>query len=203
MTQRISDRKSLYVKETLKLFLKYGVRSVTIGQITSQLNISSKTLYQLFEDKTGLVRACFELYLHSSRQAFADMEMESTNVADLLIRFYNKMVETFTRINANFFNDLASYFPDIWSADGAFSTAEVRMILERGVREGIFMPNISLDICAQTLTLLLRSMFEREPDHTHSSQTLLSNVLWPYVRGICTPQGLEEFRKYRRFTQAY
>lgn len=194
------DKQSYYVKESLKLFLKYGIRSVTIGQITAQLNVSSKTLYQLFGDKPGLVHACFQLYIHNSRRDFGQMETEATNVADLLIRFYHQLVQNLTRISPAFFEDLAGFFPEIWDSDEAFGIHHTRGLLTRGVQEGIFVPGIDVALCAETLTLLLRAMFEKETFNRRSTPQLLANVLWPYVRGICTPAGLAEFRRYRRMT---
>lgn len=195
------DKKEFYIKESLKLFMKYGVKSVTVGQITAKLNISSKTLYVIFGDKTGLVEACFDLYKQNSNKEFESLRSDSENVADMLVRFYNMLIESLSRINPNFFNDISSYFPKIWDSDEAFGINQTRSLLDQGVSEGIFSKAIDIELCAETLTLLLRSMFEKDPYDSRygGSQRLLANVLWPYVRGLCTQEGMEEFRKYRKF----
>ncbi|WNJ18892.1 TetR/AcrR family transcriptional regulator [Pontibacter sp. G13] len=193
------DKRIIYTKESLKLFLKFGVRSVTVGQITGHLNISSKTLYQLYGDKTGLVNACFQLYRDNSREEFDKLEADCTNVAELLVLFYNKMISSLSRINPNFLNDISNYFPEIWDSNEAFGVTFTKQILTRGVEEGIFHNSIDVEICAETLSLLLRSMFEKDPFSGRDSKKLLANMLWPFVRGICTEEGLTEFRKYRRF----
>lgn len=192
------DKKSLYVKESLKLFMKYGIRAVTVGQITSHLNISSKTLYNLFGDKAALVEATFQLYRYNSDKEFDLLKEDSDNVADMVIRFYNQLVTTLSRTSPNFFNDLSNYFPEFWNAAEAFGIEHTKIALQQGIEEGIFVPSIDVDICSETLTLLLRAMFERDVYVERGGPYLLSNVLWPYVRGICTPRGLVEFRKYRK-----
>lgn len=195
------EKKELYVKESLKLFMKFGVKSVTVGQITGKLNISSKTLYQIFGDKSALVEECFLLYQKNMERRFHTLRRESENVADMLVRFYNMLVESITRVNPNFYNDIARYFPEIWDSDDAFGISQTRELMKQGVAEGLFIPAIDIRLCSETLTLLLRSMFEKDPYDTRhgGSQRLFMNVLWPYVRGICTPKGLEEFRKFRRY----
>ncbi|MDX2248721.1 MAG: TetR/AcrR family transcriptional regulator [Bacteroidia bacterium] len=195
------EKKAFYIKESLKLFMKFGVKSVTVGQITAKLNISSKTLYLIFGDKTALVEACFDLYKENSAKEFDFLRSDSDNVADMLVRFYNTLIESISRINPNFFNDIASYFPKIWDSDEAFGINQTRELMKQGISEGIFSKAIDVELCAETLTLLLRSMFEKDPyDSRHGgSQRLLANVLWPYIRGLCTPEGMEEFRKYRKF----
>ena len=192
------SKKDFYVKESLKLFMKYGIKSVTVGQITTRLNVSSKTLYSLFGDKSGLVNACFALYKANSLQEYTLLESHSGNVADMLIRFYNRSVESLSRINPNFFNDISNYFPEIWDSDEAFGLSHTRAILEKGITEGIFVDGLNVEICTITVTMLLRSMFEKDALWDAGTQKLLNNVLWPYVRGICTQKGLEEFRKYRK-----
>ncbi|MEM6343098.1 MAG: TetR/AcrR family transcriptional regulator [Bacteroidota bacterium] len=194
------DRNEYYVKESLKLFLKYGVKSVTIGQITQHLNVSSKTLYQLFGDKTGLVHHCVELYRTNTAKTYEQLMGEAENVADAFIRFYNSLVDSMRRINPNFFVDVARYFPQLWNQQEAFGMEYTRELVERGIREGIFIDGIHVGICAETLTLLVKSIFERDPlsEQSTKSQVLMANVIWPYLRGISTPEGRQEFRKYRR-----
>lgn len=193
------EKKDIYIKESLKLFLKYGIKTVTVGQITAKLNISSKTLYLIFGDKTALVSECFALYRLNYDKEYEQIKSEAVNVADMLIQFYNKSIESLTRINPNFFNDISRYFPEMWNSAEAFGYRHTRELLEQGVSEGIFVSSIDMDLCAETLTLLLRSMFDRESFSETSTRKLLTNVMWPYVRGICTESGMVEFRKHRRF----
>jgi TetR/AcrR family transcriptional regulator, cholesterol catabolism regulator len=193
----MEEKRDAYIKESLKLFLKHGVKRVTVGQLTKQLNISSKTLYVLFGDKNGLVKACFELYKANSRRAYLGLQGESENVAELMVRFYHMLVEALSRMNPHFFADIARYFPAVWDNDEAFSQHQSRELIERGVAEGIFVAHLDPEICAETLTMLLSSMFTRERLNGTSTDHLLTNVIWPYVRGLCTAAGLAEFRKYR------
>ena len=194
----MEEKRDAYIKESLKLFLTYGVKKVTVGQITKQLNISSKTLYVHFADKNGLVKACFELYKANSRQAYLNLQAESDNVAELMVRFYHMLVEALSRMNPHFFSDIARYFPAVWNSEEAFSQHHSQALIEQGVKEGIFVTHLDPDICAETLTMLLSSMFTRERLNGSGNDRLLTNVLWPYVRGLCTAAGLSEFRKYRK-----
>lgn len=196
------EKKEVYIKESLKLFLKYGIKSVTIGQITQQLNVSSKTLYQLFGDKIGLVKACLELYRTNTEKAYQQLMRGAENVADALMAFYEELIQSMSRINPNFLLDIARYFPEIWNEDQAFGIQHTRALLQRGQQEALFVAGLNLEICASTITLLIRSMFQQDPFAGRSAniQLMTSNVLWPYLRGISTDQGREAFRKYRKQT---
>ncbi|MEM7660044.1 MAG: TetR/AcrR family transcriptional regulator, partial [Bacteroidota bacterium] len=182
------NKQTYYVKESLKLFLKYGIRAVTIGQITSHLNVSSKTLYGLFSDKAALVEAAYGLYRTNFDRDYEILYAQAENVASAMLHFYQQLVQNLGRTNPNFYQDLANYFPQIWNDAEAYGIHRTQALLEQGVAEGIFVRGLNASLCAETLTLLLRSMFEREEFAQHDSRLLLTNVLWPYVRGICTPE---------------
>ncbi|HML56818.1 MAG TPA: TetR/AcrR family transcriptional regulator, partial [Ferruginibacter sp.] len=47
-------------QEATALFLKYGVRSVSMDDISAQLGISKKTLYQYYNDKNELIENVLE-----------------------------------------------------------------------------------------------------------------------------------------------
>ena len=49
------DNKTRIITESKALFLKLGIRSVSMDDIANQLGISKKTIYQLFADKDELV----------------------------------------------------------------------------------------------------------------------------------------------------
>ena len=42
-------------EEAEKLFMKYGIRSVTMDMIAHELGISKRTIYENFSDKNSLV----------------------------------------------------------------------------------------------------------------------------------------------------
>jgi len=191
------DKKNIYIRGSLKLFLKYGIRSVTVGQITQTLNISSKTLYNIFGDKTGLVRECFDLYKNDSQLEYNSLKENASNIAETLIKFYRRSVEAFNRVNPNFFNDIAKYFPELWDNDEAFGKHRTQELLIQGINEGIFVAHVDTEIASRTITILLKSMLEDEAFYTQGNEALFSNIIWPYLRGICTQKGREEFRKYR------
>lgn len=191
------EKKNIYIRGSLKLFLKYGIRSVTVGQITQTLNISSKTLYNIFGDKTGLVRECFDLYKNDSQLEYNSLKENAQNIAETLIKFYRRSVEAFNRVNPNFFNDISKYFPELWDNDEAFGKHRTQELLIQGINEGIFVSHVDTEIASRTITILLKSMLEDEAFYTQGNEALFSNIIWPYLRGICTQKGREEFRKYR------
>ncbi|HRX00424.1 MAG TPA: helix-turn-helix domain-containing protein, partial [Cyclobacteriaceae bacterium] len=51
----LTDTKSKILKGATELFLRYGIRSVSMDNIANHLGVSKKTLYQFFKDKNEMV----------------------------------------------------------------------------------------------------------------------------------------------------
>src|SRR5579872_1064742 len=54
------DVKERILAKAADLFIRYGIRSITMDEIASQLGISKKTIYQFFTDKDDMVAAVIE-----------------------------------------------------------------------------------------------------------------------------------------------
>src|SRR6202000_2790704 len=60
MEAKAMDVKERILSKAADLFMRYGIRSITMDEIASQLGISKKTIYQFFTDKDDLVSAVIE-----------------------------------------------------------------------------------------------------------------------------------------------
>jgi TetR/AcrR family transcriptional regulator, cholesterol catabolism regulator len=189
------EKKDFYVEKSLKLFLKHGIKSVTIGEIANRLNISTKTIYKLFIDKTGLVKECLALDNQIIHQTYEQI-LQKENALSALMQFYNELANRIASVNPNYFADLQRYFPEFWAEIADYSTNQLDILLRRGVESGIFFKNIDTLICAKSIGLLINAVLQDDYFSTQlkDRRKLTANVLYPYIRGICTHQGLEEIK---------
>lgn len=192
-----SDRVKFLVKESLKLFLQEGIRGMPIGELSRRLGVSTKTLYQHFGDKPGLVRACVRLYRANSLKLYQESSEGASDSAEVLVRFHHQQVSRLLRTHPAFFRDIAYYLAEESEKRGLLGEQETRELLVRGQSEGLFQQNIDPEISASTLTLLMEAIFEGQRFSGHGTRELMTQVLWPYWRGLCTELGLEAFRLHR------
>jgi len=71
------DFKNILLK-VRELYMRYGIKSITMDDVASHLGISKKTLYQHVSDKDDLVGKVIDLEISSQ-----DHEMECMKAADL------------------------------------------------------------------------------------------------------------------------
>ena len=64
------DPKARYILEqVVRLYHRYGIKSVTMDEVAKQLGISKKTIYDFFSDKEDLVKQVL-MFEHELRSGF-------------------------------------------------------------------------------------------------------------------------------------
>ena len=63
----MDDKMAQILNATRTLFLKYGIRSISMDDIAKELGMSKKTLYQYVENKNDLVEKLLNHLINSSQ----------------------------------------------------------------------------------------------------------------------------------------
>src|SRR6201992_4525775 len=97
-----------------ELFLKAGIKSVTMDDIARHLGMSKKTIYQFFKDKNELVVALVKKKLQDDKDQMCDIIKQSGNVIEKMINMMKCSEEIFSRINPIVIHDLQKYHSEAW-----------------------------------------------------------------------------------------
>src|SRR3978361_1023871 len=97
-----------------ELFLKAGIKSVTMDDIAKHLGISKKTIYHFFKDKNELVVALVNKKLKDDECQINDIISKSADVIEEMINMMKCSEEIFSRINPIVIHDLQKYHPEAW-----------------------------------------------------------------------------------------
>ena len=69
--------KSTILAKVQDLFMKYGLKSVSMDDISRQLGISKKTLYQCVENKRDLILEVFQKHIKEEETAINEITAQS------------------------------------------------------------------------------------------------------------------------------
>src|SRR6201985_325403 len=136
-----------------ELFLKAGIKSVTMDDIAKHLGMSKKTIYQFFKDKNELVLALVKRKLQDDEDQMCAIISKSGNVIEEMINMMKCSEEIFSRINPIVIHDMQKYHPDAWKqfqnfkADVIVNTLE--QLLSKGIKQGYIRPDIDVKIIAK------------------------------------------------------
>ena len=105
--------KAEIVKIALQNFIRSGIQNFTIKQLTEITSISSKTVYKLFGDKTGLLKACLTLHYVTLYQELRRLLANANNEIESITSLIDHIVKLEFEVNPRFYNELNKYHPEL------------------------------------------------------------------------------------------
>lgn len=148
------DEKTIeFLERAAGVFLKYGIKSVTMDDLARELGMSKKTIYQYFRDKNDLIVKIIEVKVAQDQQCCLQAQNESENAIDEMLNITRFVVDNFASINPTVFYDLQRYHPDAWQVVTThkrdFILGNIRNNIQRGINEGVYRNNLNIEITAR------------------------------------------------------
>lgn len=196
----MKDREHI-IEVANKLFMEYGIRAVSLDRIVKELRTSKRTIYKHFKDKDDLLQACLITYHTKIKTENEAIIEESPNPIVALASLYQEIVRRSHQVNPNYFNDVYHYFPEIlkkaYKATAQYPQQEMLHLIEWALKDELFVPNMDREIVMRTVVYLLDLMKDnrRFPATKYSRERLTFAVIVPYLRGLCTKEGIELLEK--------
>ncbi len=198
----IMEMKERIQAKAEELFKRYGIRSVSMDEISNQLGISKKTLYQSFTDKEEIVHAVFDRLLGENKKlCMCDRDKADNAIHEVFLAF-DHMLQMFNEMNPAILFDLHKYHPNVYAKFNAYKYEflfnVIKTNLERGVKEEIYRAEINVDIL--TRFRIESSMLAFNTDIFPQSKKDLAGVekelLEHFLYGLSTPKGIKLIQKY-------
>lgn len=182
------------IAHTARTFRAQGIKSVKMDDIARDLQISKRTIYQLFQDKEALLVACIMDDKRRSDRQFAEILSQSANRLEAILRFFkHKMVEV-EATSPRFFLDMKNY-PQVserFIQMRETMTEKSVDFLKQGIEEGLFREDIDFDIVYRTTVQISDyAISEAYFDGRIPLIDLYANTVIVYLRGCLTPEGMQ------------
>ena len=144
ITQYKQALKEQILDTAMKAFAKNGIKAVKMSDIAQSLNISKRTLYEIYENKELLLLEGMKKVMAAKQQETVRCSEACKNVMDIILSAYRVRVETLRTTNPDFYTDLEKY-PSVLAflnADRERSRKNLVGFVKRGVSEGYFRKDI-------------------------------------------------------------
>jgi AcrR family transcriptional regulator len=190
-----------------ELFLKAGIKSVTMDDIARHLGMSKKTIYQFFKDKDELVFALVKKKLKDDEDQMAAIISQSGNVMEELINMMKCSEEIFSRINPIVIHDLQKYYPDAWKEFQKFKAevlvSTLEQLLSKGIKQGYIRPDIDVRIMAKMRVAQVEMGFNTNlfPVADFSIWKVQYQLLEHFNYGICTLKGYKLLNQFKNIVE--
>ena len=191
-----SYRRSLKQKiltTAASLFAKHGIKAVKMDDISNELSISKRTLYEIYDNKELLLFECVKTRLEESERKTIEAVEKSENVMDLLIRIYRLRMEALRQTHPLFYVELTKY-PDVLeylqSKDEEKRKHNMEFV-ERGIREGYFRTDVDYPLVLELFDASNRYVLDHNETLGTALDRVLYNLIFVFLRGFCTKEGIE------------
>jgi TetR/AcrR family transcriptional regulator, cholesterol catabolism regulator len=183
------------------LFRTYGIKSVTMDSIASELGMSKRTIYEVFSDKDELLAGVLKWMTEKQKELVNRVLKESENALVAIFKLLEINTIHFKEISPVFISDMKKYHRDVFMSKNFKSDLpdyrNNQQLIERGINEKLFRKEINPDLVNRCLYSLVRSIMDQDlyPFEEFSRGEVVKNVFISYLRGICTMEGINLINK--------
>ena len=184
-----------------EMYFKYGIKSVTMDDVSRELGISKKTLYSYFTDKADLVNKAVDRTIDKISQKYEAVITGNLNAVEEILEFNRLGAEMIKTHNASTDYDLKKYYPELLEKINKTKREKMyNMVLnnlKKGKAQGLFRKNLNEEIIAKLhvsriMTMGMNACF------THDellSVEVFREIYIYHIHGIANAKGLEVLEK--------
>jgi TetR/AcrR family transcriptional regulator, cholesterol catabolism regulator len=195
------------IEKASELFLKYGIRTISMDELAKELSISKKTIYQHFKDKDELVFVVTKKGLEEDQCNSAAIIGQAENALDEMFLMNACSEDIFKDMSPSVLHDLEKFHPESWKIYEEYKSGYVQQIVienfESGKKQGLYRQ----DFDSQVLAILFVELFELGidpnlyPKEKFDLNKVQSLFFEHFIRGILSEEGIHYFENYTKLTQ--
>ncbi|MEG2791086.1 MAG: TetR/AcrR family transcriptional regulator [Odoribacter sp.] len=177
------------VYKAMELFLRYGVKSVSMEDIAKQLCISKKTLYGYFGNKEDILMVCVKYRIYDEG-VLCDI---NTGLLDLLLDCCEHVNKWSKSVNQRVCRDICKYYKNVYLFLRGRMSNYAKVCKGRvcdGIQAGYIRKDTSSDLVYVFLLDHLSQLFlDGKCDLRDLEEELLASRILAFARGISTIKG--------------
>jgi TetR/AcrR family transcriptional regulator, cholesterol catabolism regulator len=184
------------------LYMRYGIRSITMDEIASQLGISKKTIYQFFTDKDEMVEAVVDQEVKKSADECLHCKGIAENAVEEIFIAIDMTDELLKAMNPLIMYDLEKHHPKAFKKlrdhKYQFMYRMIKENLERGIKEELYRPEINIDVITKSRIESAFMGFSQDifPQSKYKISEVASELAMFFLHGVTTTKGKKLIDKY-------
>lgn len=197
------DQKKLELLERASaVFMKYGLKSVTMDDLCREIGVSKKTIYKYFEDKNDLVATIIQFKIEMDKQACNMCTQGADNAIESLINISKFVIEQLKNVNPAVFRDLRKHYPAasklMHDHKWEFVLANIRENIVRGMSENLYRKTLNPDIISRYYVSSMDAIMDGEvyPYPEFKTDEVLTEILRFHIRGLANDNGINYLKEH-------
>jgi len=188
------------IKKVSELYMKYGIKSVTMDDLARELGISKKTLYQYFKDKDDVVSKVVRQGMENQMGDLCELCKPNSNAIDELLIMSKYLTNKIQKANMSFTYDLQKYYPEVWKwvfeSRKEHILKHVKENMKAGIKQGFYRKDLNFDIISAFYIFRLDvQWFELVSSLDFKFEEIFNALFIYHIRGIANNKGIEYLEK--------
>ncbi len=208
MATKILTREEQLIKDKIlktaqDMFMSIGVRTVTMDDLSKELGISKKTLYQYISNKSDLVDQCIRKELSMVRNHMEAIKNQSSDAIEEMMLNGTMVLESLKKFNAKTIFELKKFYPESWMLvkqhQNEYVFNSIKNNLLRGINEGLYRPELNVDILSRFYIGSSALVLEVNDygDKSYMPSEVFMEFFSYHIRGIASPRGVGKLAIYK------
>lgn len=185
------------LKQAGEIFMRYGLKSVTMDDVCRELGISKKTLYQYVTDKNDLISKVLEQDIEADEKMICALQTSSLSAIDELLHIQKMVSEKVQHMHSSIVYDLKKYYPESWGRiikhRNEFIVGCIEQNIIKGQAEGLFRNDIHAAVIARIYSSRIEAVIDPSlfAGLKFTTAELYAEAMRYHIRGIATEKGLQ------------
>jgi len=189
------------------LFMRNGIKSVSMDDIAADLAMSKKTLYKTFTNKDEMVFAVMQQHLTATQGECEQLKRHATSAIDELFRMMDWMRRQFAEVHPSIFYDMQKFHPATWQLwvrhKHEYILAQTVDNLRWGIAEELYRPELDVEVLARLRLAQIELAFNTDvfPARQFEVARLQQTILEHFMLGVATLKGHKLINSYRQVVE--
>lgn len=193
----MEDKRRELVSKAAEIYMKFGVKSMTMDEMARQLGVSKKTLYLHVKDKNDLVEQCMMLSHENEQEHIAKIANETENAIEQMWKISQFIRSQLQRVHPSIFFDLAKYHPSVMNMmqchKEEFVCGSIEENLVNGIKQGFYRENLNPKVISGIYVRLIEVVMDASlaQQSNLKADEVYSEMFRYHIRGCATKKGID------------
>lgn len=197
------NKEEQILQKAHELFSIYGIRSISMDDLSTNLGISKKTLYRFVKDKEELIAKVVEGRFKTNTKKIEALLSPSFNAIEEILALIGFFIETHQSYSPNMIFDLQKYYPEVYQTFRTQRKKKLQMFFnnnfKKGIREGLYRVDIDANVATKIIIHLSETIIESDTFTIQeiTSPSFIEELYVYHLHGIISEKGQEVLKKIK------
>lgn len=191
------------LEQAQQMFMKQGVKNLTMDEIAKTMGISKKTIYVQVKDKSELVLETIKRYVNNEKTITTQIRNKTQNPIEEMVLLMNHILLQTKELNPLVLLDIEKYYPASWKIYKHYRNHYIFDFIHTNVKEGIaknyYRDDLKSDVVTKFYIGALNMIIDQGlfPTSRYTFVSVLKEYTQYHLRAIVTSKGLKELLHYQ------